>query len=244
MGLLGLIKQARHVLVDAPVLIHLLKEGDPMMKLVAGNALGVMSSHVDHIRLVAQAGAVPLYADLLRGPDPTGKEIAEDVFYVLAVHEENVVMTFQHLVRILREGDAGVKVAAADVIWDLLNYEYSCLVVRSSGAVSILVELLKDESLDVREKVAGAVAQLSHDEADRAVLASCRALPCLIEMLEDGESDEVRGNAAEALVNFSLDQLLGDRLSCILDHPSFRNMRGRIMQMRACDEHIDVAANE
>ncbi|KAL3643089.1 hypothetical protein CASFOL_013904 [Castilleja foliolosa] len=247
MGLLGLIKRARYVLVEAgavPVLMHLLKEGDSMMKLVAGNALGVISSHVDHISLVAQAEFIPLYADLLRGPDPTGKEIAEDVFCVLAVHEENAVTIFEHLVGILKEGDAGAKAAAADVIWDLSSYVYSFPVVQRSGAIPILVELLKDESLDVREKVAGAVAQLSRDEADRAALARCGAIPCLIEMLEDGESDEVRDNAAEALVNFSLDPLLGDRISCIVDNPTFRNMSGRIMQMRVSDERMDGAVRE
>ncbi|KAK6149388.1 hypothetical protein DH2020_016913 [Rehmannia glutinosa] len=236
-GLLGLIKRARHVLVNAgavQALMHLIKEGDIAMKLVAGNALGVISSHVDHIRPIAQAGVIPLYAELLQcaDSDPIGKEIAEDVFCVLAVHEENA-----------RRDDVRAKAAAADVIWDLSSYEYSFPVVQSSGVIPILVELLKDENVDVKERVAGAVAQLSHNEAERTVLANCGAIPCLINVLEH-ESDELRDNAAEALVNFSLDPFLGDQISCILDNPSFQNMHRRIMQMRASDEHLDVSLRQ
>ncbi|KAI3456834.1 hypothetical protein Pfo_013497 [Paulownia fortunei] len=245
-GLLGLIKRARRMLVDAGavlVLMDLLKEGDPTMKLVAGNALGVISSHVDHIRPIAQAGVIPLYAELLQGSDPISKEIAEDVFCVLAVFEENAITIVEHLVRILRGDDVGAKAAAADVIWDLSSYKYSFPMLQNSGAIPILVELLMDENLDVREKVAGAVAQLSHNEADRAVLAKSGAIPCLINMLED-ESDELRDNAAEALINFSLDPLLGDQISCILENPSFQNMHDRVMQMRASDEHLDISLRQ
>lgn len=245
-GLLGLIKRARRTLVDAgavPALMHLLEEGDPAMKLVAGNALGVISSHIDHIRPIAQAGVIPLYAELLQGSDPIGEEIAEDVFCVLAVYEENAIAIVEHLVRILRGDDVGAKAAAADVIWDLSSYKYSFLLLQNSGAIPILVELLEDQNIDVKEKVAGAVAQLSQNEADRAVLANSGAIPRLINMLED-ESDELRDNAAEALVNFSLDPLLGDQISCILENPTFQNMHDRVMQMRASDEHLDMSLRQ
>ncbi|KAG5570364.1 hypothetical protein H5410_060130 [Solanum commersonii] len=76
-GLLGLVKRARRTLVDSgtfSVLLELLQVGDTSTKVVAANAL-----------------AIPLYADLLQGTDPMGKEIAEDVFCILAVVEENGV---------------------------------------------------------------------------------------------------------------------------------------------------------
>ncbi|KAH6822712.1 hypothetical protein C2S53_003539 [Perilla frutescens var. hirtella] len=246
MGLLGLIKRARRAIVNAgavPVLMQLLVEGDTTMKAVAGNALGVISSHVDHIRPIAEAGVIPLYADLLQGSDPTGREIAEDVFCVLAVYEENAVAIVERLVRILRGDNVGAKAAAADVIWDLSSYKYSSPVLHNYGVIPILVELLVDESIDVREKVAGAVAQLSQNKDDRAVLARSGAIPRLINMLE-AESDELRDNAAEALVNFSLDPLLGEHISCILENPIFQNMHGRVMRMRAVDEHINMSLPE
>lgn len=247
-GLLGLVKRARArlAIVDAgavPVLKQLLAEGDSSMKVVAGNSLGVISSHVDHIRPIAQAGVIPLYADLLRGSNPTGKEVAEDVFCVLAVCEENAVAIVEHLVRILRGDDVGAKAAAADVIWDLSSYKYSSPVLQNSGVIPLLVELLVDESVDVREKVAGAVAQFSLNEANRAVLADSGAIQRLIDMLED-ESDEARDNAAEALVNFSSDPLLGEQTSCILENPIFQNMRSIVMQTRAADEYMDMSLPE
>ncbi|KAL3508398.1 hypothetical protein ACH5RR_027799 [Cinchona calisaya] len=79
-------------------LMELIQNGDISAKLVAANALGISSSHVDYIRPAAQAGAIPLFAEILGGCEPLGKEIAEDVFCVVAVAEENAVVIFQHLV--------------------------------------------------------------------------------------------------------------------------------------------------
>lgn len=241
-GLLGLIKKARRSLVDSGaivVLMNLLKEGDPSSKLIAANALGVISSHVDHIRPIAQAGVIPLYAELLQSSDPIGNEIAEDVFCVLSVDEENAITVVEHLVGILRGDSAGARAAAADVIWDLSSYKFSFPVLRDSVVIQVLVELLSDESVEVRERVAGAVAQLSHGGADRDVLADSGAIPRLIGLLGD-ECDEVRDNAAEALVNFWSDPVHGDRVSGVLENPSFRNMRERLMEIPASDEHMVV----
>ncbi|KAM3320417.1 hypothetical protein P3S67_007617 [Capsicum chacoense] len=211
--------------------------GDSSTKVVAANALGVISSHVDYIRPLANAGAIPLYADLLQGTEPMGKEIAEDVFCILAMVEENAVAIVEHLVRILRRDSSEAKAAAADVLWDLAGYKHLPSVLRNSGAIPILVQLLEDQNIDVREKVSGAIAQLSYYEADRAALANSGAIPLLVDKLQD-ESDEMRDNAAEALVNFSDDLSLGDRISDVLNCPSFQNMQERLMQIRASDAHL------
>ncbi|KAL3508400.1 hypothetical protein ACH5RR_027801 [Cinchona calisaya] len=216
-GMMGLVKRARRTLVHfgaVRALMELIQNGDTPAKLVAANALGVISSHVDYIRPVAQAGAIPLFAEILEGCEPLGKEIAEDVFCVLAVVEENAVVIFQHLVRILRGSNTEAKAAAADIIWDLASYKHLVSVVQTSGAIPILVELLRDGSGDVKEKVSGAIAQFSYNKAGRLSLADSGVIPILIQTLDD-ESEELRENAAEALVNFSDDPLLGDRISCV-----------------------------
>ncbi|OIT07661.1 hypothetical protein A4A49_13178 [Nicotiana attenuata] len=99
------------------------------------------------------------------------------------------------------------------------------------------VRLLEDRNSDVREKVSGAIAQLSYNEADRAALANSRAILQLVDMLQD-ESEEMRDNAAEALVNFTEDPSLGDRISYVLNSPSFQNMQERLTQIRASDAHL------
>ncbi|KAJ8527649.1 hypothetical protein K7X08_015100 [Anisodus acutangulus] len=240
LGLLGLVKRARRTLVDSgtfSVLLELLEVGDTSTKVVAANALGVISSHVDYIRPLANAGAIPLYAELLQGSEPMGKEIAEDVFCILAVVEENAVAIVEHLVRILRGDNAEAKAAAADVLWDLAGYKHLTSVVRNSGAIPILVQLLEDQNTDVREKVSGAITQLSYNEVDRAALANSGAIPRLLDMLQD-ESEEMRDNAAEALVNFSEDTSLGDRILDVLNSPSFQNMQERLTQIRASDAYL------
>lgn len=239
-GLLGTTRRLRRMLVELnaiPVLVELLRDGDISTRIVAGNALGIISSHVDYIRLVAQSGAIPLYADLLRGPEQMGREIAEDVFCILAVAEVNAVEIMEHLVRILQEGSDESKAAAADIIWDISGYKYSLSVVQNSGAIPMLVGLLRNGSCDVREKVCGAIMQLSYNELDRVALDESSAVPILIELLED-ESEDIRDNAAEALINFSEDSAWSGTISELFDVPAMRNMQNTLAQIRASDDHM------
>ncbi|XP_010244134.1 PREDICTED: uncharacterized protein LOC104588035 [Nelumbo nucifera] len=239
-GLLGVTRRVRPMLVNLgviPLLIELLQVGDISAKLVAGNALGIIASHIDYIRLVAQAGAIPLYAELLRGTEPLGKEIAEDVFCILAVAEVNAASIAQHLVGILRGDDDEAKAAAAGVLWDLSSYKYSVSVVGISGAIPVLVELLQDGNTDLKERVSGAIAQLSYNEGDRAAMADAGVIPLLISLLQ-GESEELKDNAAEALINFSEDPLQHDSVSEAFNSPSFLNIQNRLIRIRATDEHM------
>lgn len=236
-GLLAITKRGRHMLVElgvVPVLIELFREGDYVTKLVAGNSLGIVSAHVAYIRPVAQAGAIPFFADLLQLPDPIGKEIAEDVFCLLAVAEANAVVISDHLVRILKEGDDGGKAAAADVLWDLSSYKYSISVVQNSGAIPVLVDLLHDGNDEVREKVSGAIAQLSYNETDRVALADAGAIQRLIGLLQN-ELEEVKDNVTEALINFSDDPLYCTRVSEAVSTHAFQNMQERMTHIRATE---------
>lgn len=245
-GLLGLVKRARRTVVNfgaMAALLDLIQNGDTSAKLVAANALGVISSHVDYIRRVAQAGAIPVYAEILEGCEPLGKEIAEDVFCILAVVEENAAPIFQHLVRILRGNNDEAKAAAADITWHLASYKQLVTVVQDSGAIPALVELLRSGNGDVKEKVSGAIAQFSYNKSGRVALVDSGVIALLIQMLED-ESGELRENAAEALVNFSEDPSLGDRVSCVLDSPLFQNMQDRLMQIRASDARSDSSLRQ
>ncbi|MCI19615.1 U-box domain-containing protein 4-like, partial [Trifolium medium] len=85
------------------VLVELFRNGDNATKLVAGNTLGVVSAHVEYIRPVTEAGAIPLYAKLLHGPDTSGKEVAEVMICILVFAEVNAVKIIGHLVRIFAE---------------------------------------------------------------------------------------------------------------------------------------------
>ncbi|XVF70818.1 hypothetical protein PTKIN_Ptkin11bG0192300 [Pterospermum kingtungense] len=240
-GLLGVTRRARRMLVDLgviPVLVELLRVGDSTTKLVAGNSLGVISAHIDYIGLVAQAGAIPLFAELLQGPEPLGHEVAEDAFCLLAVDEANAVSIAEHLVRILREGNDEAKAAAANVFWDLSGYKHSVFVVRNSGAIPLLVELLGSQSSEVRETVSGAIAQLSYNEADREALIESGAVSRLLELLLHDDSEELKDNAAEALINFYEDSVQQERISEVVDHPSFRSMRDRLTRIRTSDDRM------
>ncbi|XP_027342692.1 vacuolar protein 8 [Abrus precatorius] len=244
-GLLGVTRQARRMLVELgaiEALVELFHNGDYTTKLLVGNSLGVISAHVDYIRPVARAGAIPLYAELLQGHDPSGKEIAEDVFCILAVAETNAVEIAGHLVRILREGDDEAKASAVDVMWDLSGYKHSTSVVRNSGAIPILVELLRNGTEEVKVNASRVFAQLSYDGEDRMAFAGAGAIPILIDLMNDvddvDEVEELGHNAAEALVNFYEDPLYHDRVSDAINVPLFRNMQNRLILIRSSNEHM------
>ena len=239
-GSLGVARSARTVLVDLgamQALMELLREGDISAKLVAGNALGVISAHVDCIRPLAQAGAIPLYAELLRGAEPVGKEIAEDVFCVLAIAEVNAVSIAQHLAQILRENDDIAKAAAAEILGHLSRYKHSVPFITNSGAIPVLVELLRQGSDEVKEKASGAIAQLSYNAGDRAALADAGAIPILMDLLGDDQSEELRNKAAEALISFSEDPSQRDRISEAFNITSFQDIHNRLAQLRAPDNN-------
>ncbi|WJX31543.1 hypothetical protein P8452_19963 [Trifolium repens] len=233
-GLIGVTKQDRRTLVELgviPVLVELFRVGDNTMKLVAGNCLGVVA-RLDYITLVAQAGAIPLYAELLKGPDVSGKEITKNMFCILALEEANAVEIVGHLVRILREDDGEAKAAAADVIWDLSANRNTISVIRDSGAITILVELLSHGSEEVKLNVSGVFSQLSYRESGRMALDDAGAIPILIDLLHE-ETEELSDNVVESLFNFHEDPLYCDRLSDLVDSPSFRNMLNRLYSNRS-----------
>lgn len=90
--------------------------------------------------------------------------------------------------------------------------------------------------MKLRKKVSGAIAQLSYDEADRVALANAGVIPFLIELMHD-DSEEMRDNAAEALINFSEDPLHCNRISEAIDIPAFQNMQNTLSRIRA-SEHM------
>ena len=151
------------------------------------NALGAVSSHEDYLRPMAQDGAILLYMELLRGLEALGKEIAEDVFCVLAVAEENAVLIVDHLVRVL-EGKEGQKekAAAIDVIWSLSSYEHLISVVWESGVTLVLIRFLRDGNLDLREKASATIAQVSYEEENGGAMAEEGVIHILIQLLRDG----------------------------------------------------------
>ncbi|KAI3962967.1 hypothetical protein MKW92_012765 [Papaver armeniacum] len=179
--------------------ILLLGVGDTSTKIIAGNALGIIASHIDFLRTVAEAGT-----------EHIAKEIAEDVFRILAVAKVNAVSIAGNLVRILQGDNDEAKAAAADVLWDLSGYKHSVSVARRSGAILVLVDILRNNNVD------------------RAALADAGVIPILVSLLQD-ELEELKDNAAEALINFSEDPLLRDRMSEALDIPLFQSVQSRLI---------------
>ncbi|MCI89683.1 U-box domain-containing protein 4-like, partial [Trifolium medium] len=67
------------------------------------------------------------------------------------------------------------KTTAADVIWDLSANSNTISVIRDSGAITNLVELLSHGSEEAKLNVSGAFSQLSYSESGRMALADAGA---------------------------------------------------------------------
>ncbi|KAK4851847.1 hypothetical protein QYF36_018902 [Acer negundo] len=113
--------RSRHVELGViPVLVELFRVGDSTIK------------------VVAEAGAILLYAELLQRPDFIGKEIAEDVFCILAVAEENAVSIAEHT----RDENVEVRERVTGVIAKLSYDEADRVALADTGAVPLMIDLL------------------------------------------------------------------------------------------------------
>ncbi|KAH0880164.1 hypothetical protein HID58_067558 [Brassica napus] len=124
-------------------------------------------------------------------------------------------------------------------LWSLVTFGSSIRIglARDSGAIPLLVGLVRDGSLEFRERISGAISQLCYNENDREVFSESGMIPILIEWLGD-ESEELRDNAAEALINFSEDREHYGRVREALSHPVIRSMQSRLARIRASHEHL------
>lgn len=103
-GLLGVSKEERRLLAGwdvIPLPVDLLRNGDGRQDGASLQSLmlwvGYRVMKINCIRETARAGAIPLYAELLQGLlDPMGREIAQDVFCLLAVDESSAVVIAEH----------------------------------------------------------------------------------------------------------------------------------------------------
>lgn len=243
-GLLGVSKVMRRVLSRRgaiPALVELFHAGDIETKLIAANSLGVISTHTDSIRLAGRAGAVEVFAELLSGPEPLGREIAEDAFCVLAVAEPNAVKIADHVVSVLREGHGEARVAAADVLWDIAVYRHRAPLLQNSGAIPVLVQLLRDrgDRPEAMERVCNLISRLCYEKRDRDVIADIGAIPLLADLVDRDESEDVKQNAAEALLCLYEDPAHHDKVSGAIDVTLLRRMEDLLAEIRKADELMD-----
>lgn len=91
---------------------------------------------------------------------------------------------------------------------------------------------MRDGSVEFKERVSGAISQLCYNENDREAFSESGMVPILIEWLGD-ESEKLRDNAAEALINFSEDQ---DDYGGVREALSRPVIQSRLARIRASNE--------
>ncbi|RLN19960.1 uncharacterized protein C2845_PM02G22100 [Panicum miliaceum] len=240
-GLLGASTIGRSLLVEmgAPLaLVGLMRNGDSSAKLVAANALGIVSSIGPHLPLIHQSGAIPLYAELLKESHPLAKDIVEDVFCNLISIRDNAGVVLENLAGILRGEDDPAISAAVDVLLALAEYKSIIPFLKSSGVIPVLVDLLRNRNHDVIEKVTGAVAQLSYEEYIREGLMEDGAIPVLLDLLNGRLGDLTESAAAEALINFSEDPSCQEYAPMLQRVPELSAFRDHLFHFRTSQGHL------
>lgn len=112
-------------------------------------------------------------------------------------------MVLDNLVGILRGEDDLVISAAVDILLAVAEYQDIHAFIKTSGAITVLVDLMRNGNHDIIEKVTGAIAQLSYEEYIREVLMEVGAIPILLDLVHGHLGDLTESTAAEALINFS-----------------------------------------
>ncbi|PKI50499.1 hypothetical protein CRG98_029104 [Punica granatum] len=240
-GLLGVPKSMRRAFAKRgaiPALIKLFHTGDMETKLVAANSLGLISAHTESIRLAGRAGAVDVFAELLAGTEAQGRDIAEDAFCVLAVAEQNAIDIADHMVKVLREGDDETRAVAADVLWDIVIYRHRAPVMLNSGAIPILVQLLRDRGVqpEARERVCALVSRMCYEKRDRDAIADIGAIPLLADIVDHDESEDVKECALEGLLCLYEDPDYHDKVSAAIDVTKLRHVEDLLAEIRKSDE--------
>ncbi|CAN6300400.1 unnamed protein product [Urochloa humidicola] len=244
-GLLGASTIGRSSLAEmgAPLaLVGLMRDGDSSAKLVAANALGIVSSIGHHLQLIHQSGAIPLYAELLKEDHPLAKDIVEDVFCILISIRDNAGVVLENLAGILRGEDDLAISAAVDVLLALAEYKSTIPFLSSSGVITVLVDLLRNRNHDVIEKVTGAVAQLSYEEYVREGLMEAGAIPVLLDLLHGHLRDLTESAAAEALINFSEDPSCQEYAPMLQRVPELSAFRDHLFHFRISQGHLIQSA--
>lgn len=139
----------------------------------------------------------------------------------------NAVVIAEHLGRILKVVDDEAKARAADVLWDISGTD---TLWGTQGEIPILADLLSSGKDEIMEKVSGAITHLSYAVSNQVALVDAGTNSILICLLY-GESEELRDNPIEALINFFEDLSQLDRISEVIDTP-FRSMRNRMVRIR------------
>jgi dihydroneopterin aldolase len=153
--------------------------------------------------LIHQTGTIPLYAELLKENHPLAKDIVEDVFCILARIRNIAGVVLENLVGILRGEDDLVISAAVDILLAVAEYQDIHRFLKTSGAITVIVDLMRNGNHDIIEKVTGAIAQLSYEEYIRKVLMEVGAIPILLDLVHGHLGDLSESTAAEALISFS-----------------------------------------
>ncbi|KAK0599016.1 hypothetical protein LWI29_001562 [Acer saccharum] len=137
-GLLGVRRCTRHRLVELgviPVLVELFRVGDSTTKLVAGNSLGVILSHVDYIG----------------EGDNESEDVTADVFCDLSDYKHSIPVVISSgaipiLVNLLSDGNVEVRERVSGAIAKLSYDEADRVALADVGAVPLMIDVLHDES--------------------------------------------------------------------------------------------------
>ncbi|MCO5581852.1 hypothetical protein L7F22_035741 [Adiantum nelumboides] len=177
-------------------LVELLQFGQADLKESAAAAILTLSAADANKPVIGSSGAVPLLVEMLGTASIQGKVDAIIALYNLSTHRENVVSILAAgagapLILLLKDCKKSSKVAekVMALLELLIGYEEGrCSVVRESGSLLAIVEVLEEGSVQGREHAVGALLTMcqSNRRKYREAILQEGVIPGLLELTVQG----------------------------------------------------------
>ncbi|CAL5192055.1 unnamed protein product [Lathyrus oleraceus] len=170
----------------------------------AAGELRLLAKHnSENRKLIAEAGAIPLLADLLYTPDAGTQEHTVTALLNLSIYEENKARIMASdavpgILHVLKNGSMEARENAAATFFNLSSADENKVTIGASGAIQALVTLFCEGSQRGKIDAASALFKLCIYQGNKGLAVKAGIVPKLIEMLTE-PGGEMRGEALAIL---------------------------------------------
>ncbi|XP_040999816.1 U-box domain-containing protein 14-like [Juglans microcarpa x Juglans regia] len=181
--------------VDA--LLEKLASGIPEQQRAAAGELRLLAKrNADNRVCIAEAGAIPLLAELLSSPDPRTQEHAVTALLNLSINESNKgtivnAGAIPDIVDVLKNGSMEARENAAATLFSLSVIDEYKMKIGAAGAIPALITLLCDGTPRGKKDAATAIFNLSIYQGNKARAVKAGIVGPLMRLLKDAGSGMV-----------------------------------------------------
>ncbi|XP_043701096.1 U-box domain-containing protein 14-like isoform X2 [Telopea speciosissima] len=177
------------VAIDA-LLQKLINRNTEEQRAAAGEIRLLAKRNADNRVCIAEAGAIPLLAELLSSPDPRTQEHAVTALLNLSINEANKrsivnAGAIPDIVDVLKNGSMEARENAAATLFSLSVIDENKVAIGGAGAFPALIDLLCQGSPRGKKDAATAIFNLSIYQGNKAKAVRAGIIAPLMRLLKD-----------------------------------------------------------